>query len=52
MTVAPEKAVAGLRIAQITQLIRDNQLLTAALVFILWQAGSIATAMSLVGGVC
>lgn len=38
--------------AQIIALIKDNQLLTAAIVFILWQAGAIAQAAGYVGGMC
>ena len=54
MTNPPVKdaAITSVKIAQITQLIKDNQLLTAALVFILWQAGAIAQASSYVTGMC
>ncbi len=47
-----DAAVAATESAQIIALIKDNQLLTAAIVFILWQAGAIAQATSLVGGMC
>ncbi len=47
-----EAAVAATKSAQIIALIKDNQLLTAAIVFILWQAGAIAHASSIVGGMC
>ncbi len=58
MTVIPGKdqvvstSVAAAKTAQIISLIKDNQLLTAAIVFILWQAGAIAQASSYVGGMC
>ena len=44
--------IAVTKTAQIIALIKDNQLLTAAIVFILWQAGAIASATSYVGGMC
>lgn len=47
-----ETSVAAAKSAQILALIKDNQLLTAAIVFILWQAGAIASATSYVGGMC
>ncbi len=47
-----ESAIAVTKSAQIIALIKDNQLLTAAIVFILWQAGAIAHASSIVGGMC
>ena len=45
-------AADSLKVAQIMQLVKDNQLATAAILFILWQAGAIAQAASYVGGVC
>lgn len=48
----PSKAVDAAKIAQLGQLIKDNQLVTAVVVFILWQAGAIANAAAFVGGVC
>jgi hypothetical protein len=47
-----DQAIAATKSAQIIALIKDNQLLTAAIVFILWQAGAIAHAATVVGGVC
>lgn len=47
-----DDVVAATKSAQIIALIKDNQLLTAAIVFILWQAGAIAQAASVVGGMC
>ena len=48
----PEKAVSAAKIVQIGQLIKDNQILTAVIVFVLWQAGALANAVSFIGGVC
>lgn len=48
----PESVLATTKLTQIGLLIKDNQLLTAAIVFIMWQAGAIAQASSLVGGMC
>lgn len=47
-----ETTVAVAKSAQVIALIKDNQLLTAAIVFILWQAGAIAHAATVVGGMC
>ena len=44
--------VAGIKIAQIVQLIKDNQLVTAAILFLMWQLGWIAEATGFVGGMC
>ena len=53
MTVkVPEPVVASAKVAQIIQLVKDNQLLTAALLFISWQLGLMAQASQMVGGVC
>lgn len=55
MTKIPEvipSASASLKLAQIVQLIKDNQLLTAAIVFLAWQIGLVADATSYVGGMC
>ncbi len=48
----PEKAVSAAKLAQIGQLIKDNQILTAVVVFVLWQAGALANAVTFIGGVC
>lgn len=37
---------------QIANLVRENQLITAVIVFILWQAGALQSGLNLVGGVC
>jgi hypothetical protein len=55
MATLPDKipsATASLKLAQIVQLIKDNQLLTAAIVFLAWQIGLVADATSYVGGMC
>ena len=38
--------------AQILLLVKDNQLVTAAILFILWQAGAISQGLGIVGGFC
>jgi len=48
----PEKAVTAAKLAQLSQLIRDNQLVSAVIVFVLWQAGALANAVTFIGGVC
>jgi hypothetical protein len=48
----PGKAVEAAKLAQIGKLIKDNQLVTAVVVFVLWQAGALANAVSFIGGVC
>ena len=35
--------------AQILNLVKENQLITAVIVFILWQAGAVAEAAAIVG---
>ena len=35
--------------AQVLQLVKDNQLVTAVIVFILWQAGALTEALSYAG---
>jgi hypothetical protein len=40
------------KFAQIIQLIKDNQLATAALLFVAWQIGFFAEAASYAGGIC
>jgi len=48
----PQKAIDAGKLAQIAQLVRDNQVMTAVIVFLLWQAGAIAQASTYIGGVC
>lgn len=47
---AAEKVVAAAKMAQIMQLIKDNQLTTALVLFVLWQSGAILTAYTTAGG--
>ncbi len=48
-----EKALTAAKAAQLVQLIKDNQLMTALGLFILWQAGAFVSAYSYVqGGMC
>jgi len=48
----PEKVVPLAKGAQILNLVRENQLITAVIVFILWQAGALQSGIGLIGGVC
>jgi hypothetical protein len=48
----PEPVVASAKVAQIIQLVKDNQLLTALLLFISWQMGLLAQGAAAVGGMC
>lgn len=56
MTRVPDAAAAAMdtaKWAQIVTLVKDNQLLTAFGLFILWQTGAIISAATYVqGGVC
>lgn len=48
-----EKTINVARAAQIAVFVRENQLLTAAVMFVLWQTGAFLSAMTYVqGGVC
>ena len=47
---AADKIVAAAKMAQIMQLIKENQLLTALALFILWQSGAILSAYTTAGG--
>jgi len=49
---AVEGALGGLKVAQLMCLIKDNQLITALVLFVLWQAGAVSQVVSTVGGVC
>ena len=51
MTI-PGKAVDATRVAQILNLVKENQMVTAIIVFLLWQGGAIAQAITAIGGVC
>jgi len=50
--VVPAAAVEGFKIAQVIALVKDNQLITALVVFVLWQAGAITQGVTALGGVC
>lgn len=45
-----EKVISAAKAAQIIQLIKDNQLVTALALFILWQSGALLSAYSTAGG--
>ncbi len=48
-----EKAIDVARAAQIASYVRENQLLTAVVLFVLWQAGAFVSALGYVqGGMC
>lgn len=49
MTPDSEQVVPIAKGAQIIQLVKDNQLVTAVIVFVLWQAGALAEAMAFAG---
>lgn len=52
-TEVAEKALESAKVAQILQLVRDNQLMTALVLFLLWQGGAFLSAYSYVqGGMC
>ena len=46
-----EQTAAAVKTAQILTLVKENQLVTALICFILWQIGALTTAQSYVGGV-
>lgn len=48
----PEKVVPLAKGAQVLNLVRENQLITAVIVFILWQGGALQSGIGLIGGVC
>jgi len=45
----PEKVVPLAKGAQVLNLIRENQLITAVIVFVLWQAGAVTEALTFAG---
>ncbi len=47
-----DKVVPLAKGAQVLNLVRENQVVTAVIVFVLWQAGALQSAINLVGGVC
>lgn len=50
-TPATEKVLASARAAQILNLVKENQLVTALVLFILWQTGALLTVSEQVTGV-
>lgn len=48
---ASEKVLASAKMAHLITLVKDNQLLTALALFILWQAGAFMTISNEVSGV-
>jgi hypothetical protein len=51
--VEVEKAVQVAKTAQVLHYVKENQLLTAVCLFVLWQAGAFVSALGYVqGGVC
>ncbi len=44
-----DKVVPLAKGAQVLQLVKDNQLITAVIVFVLWQAGALAEALAYAG---
>ncbi len=45
-----EKVLAVAKAAQIATLVKENQLVTALVLFILWQSGALISAYSTAGG--
>lgn len=50
MTPEADKVVAAAKFAQIATLVKENQLVTALVLFVLWQSGAILSAYSTAGG--
>ncbi len=51
MTIQAPDVVEVTKIAQLIALVKDNQLTTALVCFLLWQIGAIASAQSYAAGV-
>ncbi len=45
-----EKAVNAAKVAQLITLVKENQLVTALVLFCLWQSGALLSAYSTAGG--
>ena len=45
----PAGVPAGFKFAQLFQLVKDNQLVTALVVFLMWQTGALTTAAAATG---
>lgn len=52
MRSSASEVVPTAKAAQILLLIKDNQLVTAVVLFILWQAGALSQGFAIIGGVC
>jgi hypothetical protein len=50
MGLAEEKVTAAVRSAQIVALVKENQLVTALVLFVLWQTGALLSVYSTAGG--
>ncbi len=49
MSQLPDDVVPLAKGAQVLKLVKDNQLITAVIVFILWQAGAVTEALTIAG---
>lgn len=49
-SIDPQKVLATAKIAQIATLVKENQLVTALVLFVLWQSGALISAYSSAGG--
>ena len=49
MSQIPEEVVPLAKGAQVLKLVKDNQLITAVIVFVLWQAGAVTEAFAYAG---
>ncbi len=45
-----EKVTTAVRTAQLVALVKENQLVTALVLFVLWQSGALLSAYSTAGG--
>ena len=45
-----DKAITAAKAAQLIHLVKENQLITALVLFILWQSGALLSAYSTAGG--
>lgn len=46
----PEGVVDAFKLSQLISLVKENQLVTALVLFVLWQAGAFVTVADTVGG--
>lgn len=47
---ATEKVATAAKVAQLAALIKENQLVTALVLFVLWQSGALLSAYTTAGG--